>query len=159
MSASYDVKVVEIRPMSLASVHEVAWAQNIGPKILATSPIVYARLADLSVSGIGHNVVVYHAGCDARWDVAPGIPIEVAVELTEPLARESAPVVRSSTPAGRAATTRHFGPYHDLPQAHMAVHAWCHEQGLGMTGLNWELYGDDTEDPSQLITDVFYQLK
>lgn len=145
--------------MSLAVVHEVAWAQNIGPKILATSPIVYAKLAELGVSGLGHNVVVYHAGGDARWDVPPGIRIEVAVELSAPLATEIAPLARSSTPGGRAATTRHFGPYQDLPQAHMAVHAWCRETGRTMTGLNWELYGDDTEDPSQLITDVFYELK
>jgi effector-binding domain-containing protein len=157
----YEIAIEDVEQVPLAVVDDVAFAENIGPKIQAASSLLYPKLAELGVVGLGKDVVVYHPSPEARWDVAPGIPIEVGVQLQKPLASASAsaPIRASLTPAARVATTLHRGPYHDLPQAHMAVHAWCGEHGHAMAGRNWEVYGQhDADDPSKLETRVYYEL-
>ena len=41
----------------------------------------------------------------------------------------------------------------------MAVREWCAEQGHTLAGPNWEVYGDWTDNPAELRTDVFYLLR
>jgi effector-binding domain-containing protein len=159
MAPSYEIKVVQAESKQLAVVKDVAYAQNIGPKIGAALPVVFAKVKELGVAGVGQPVVVYFPNEGERWDVAPGIPIEVGVELSATLATESPPLVRSSTPACRVAMTLHVGPYQALPDAHMAVHAWCRENGHPMAGRNWEIYGEHEDDPNNLRTHVCYELK
>jgi effector-binding domain-containing protein len=158
-SRHYDVSIVPTQLRQLAVIREVAWAQNIGPKISATLPGVYERLRLLGAGGIGPNVVVYHPDRPGDWDAPPGIQVEIGVELKQPLHEEQPPLLRSELPDGRAAHTLHLGPYQELPQAHGAVHQWCREHGHTMTGRNWEVYGPHADDPSQLRTEVFYELK
>jgi len=56
----------------------------------------------------------------------------------------------------------HFGPYQQLGVAHQAIRDWCSGHNLQLAGPNWEIYGhwqdDWNADPSQIRTDVFYQL-
>jgi len=156
---TYEISTSEVAPLQLAAVKTVAWAQNISDQIRKHSQVLNDKLNELSIKDTGRYVVVYYAGGDARWDVAPGIPIDVAIEMSTPLSAESSPVVRSSTPGGRVATTVHVGPYHQLPEAHMAIHAWCQQQGKKMAGRNWEIYGELFDDPSQLRTQVCYELE
>src|SRR5262245_28922301 len=68
-------------------------------------------------------------------------------------------VVCSKTPAGRAATAAHFGPYKRLGDAHGAVRKWCADNGHEWAGVCWEVYGHWTDDPALLRTDVFYLLR
>ena len=56
------------------------------------------------------------------------------------------------------ATVVHMGPYQKLPEAHMAVRTWCAERGHALGGPSWEIYGDWTDNPVELRTDVFYLL-
>lgn len=158
----YEIFIVPIEQRQLAVIKEVAWAQNIGPKIGATMGPLHVGLRLLGVTETGPDVVVYHAedGQGALWDSPPGIHVEIGVQLKEPLHVEKPPVLRSQTPAGRAAHALHIGPYHLLPEAHRAIHEWCRQHGHTMAGLNWEVYGPHhPEDPSKLRTDVFYELK
>jgi effector-binding domain-containing protein len=99
----------------------------------------------------GDNVAIY-------WDEHGGGSIEVGVQVT----REFEPtdsVVCSATPAGIVARTSHFGPYQHLRAAHEAVRQWCKTNGREIALPFWEIYGDWSEDPSQLRTDVLYLLK
>lgn len=100
----------------------------------------------------GRHVALY-------WD--DGIRLEVGVELHGPFA-ESGEIVRSATPAGRVASTPHFGPYGTLAAAHDAVHRWCREQGHQLAGPSWEIYGhwqsEWDANPSLIRTDVCYLL-
>jgi effector-binding domain-containing protein len=82
----------------------------------------------------------------------------VGVEVTQPFIG-SDPVYCSSTPAGTAATTEHFGPYDRLGEAHEAICRWCADQGLVLAGPSWEVYGHWTNDPEQLKTAVYYLLR
>ncbi|MES1183382.1 MAG: GyrI-like domain-containing protein [Myxococcales bacterium] len=157
MAAPPEIQLTQLAAQQLAVVKDVAFAQNIGAKIGAALPVVFAKLKELGVKELGQPVVVYFSN-QGQWHVAPGIPIEVGVELAQALSAESPPVVRSSLPACRAATALHLGPYQALPQTHMAVHDWCHANGHTMTGRNWEIYGEHHDDPAQLRTQVCYEL-
>ena len=99
----------------------------------------------------GHNVAIY-------WETANGGSIEVGIQVTRTF-EETDLVVCSSTPGGRVARTAHYGPYDQLGAAHDAVMAWCRARGHETTLPCWEIYGDWTDDPSQLRTDVLYLLK
>ena len=57
------------------------------------------------------------------------------------------------------ATVVHRGLYQKLSEAHTAVSRWCAEHGYTLAGLNWEIYGDWTDNPDELRTDVFYLLQ
>ncbi len=65
----------------------------------------------------------------------------------------------SETPGGTVATTAHMGPYSEIPGAHGAVRQWCKDNGRKIAGPNWEVYGDWSDDPSQLRTDIYYLLE
>jgi effector-binding domain-containing protein len=100
----------------------------------------------------GRNVAIY-------WDGS--IRLEVGVELLGPFV-EHGEVVRSSTPAGTVAWATHFGPYRGLRDFHEAVRSWCKANNHDFAGPNWEIYGhwqsDWNTDPSQIRTDIYYQL-
>jgi len=51
------------------------------------------------------------------------------------------------------------GLYQKLSEAHTAVRRWCAEHGYALAGPNWEIYGDWTDNPAELRTDVFYLLQ
>ena len=63
-----------------------------------------------------------------------------------------------STPSGRAAHTIHIGPYDTLPAAFDAIRDWAAREDVRLGDTGWEVYGDWTEDPNQLVTDVYYLL-
>lgn len=100
----------------------------------------------------GRNVAVY-------WDGS--IRLEVGVELLGSFV-EQGEVVRSATPAGLAASVTHLGPYHELGAAHDAVRDWCKDHEHAFAGPSWEIYGhwqpSWNSDPSQIRTDVYYQI-
>ena len=52
-----------------------------------------------------------------------------------------------------------MGPYDQLGAAHGAILAWCREHGHAIAGVNWEVYGDWSDKPEEVRTDVFYLLK
>jgi effector-binding domain-containing protein len=111
---------------------------------------VYDYAGRAGLSGLGSNVVQYF-DWGAEFTIEAGVIVPPGMLLAG-----DAPL--SSTPAGRVATTTHWGPYDQLPQAHRAILDWCKEQKLAPTGQNWEVYGDWKMDPAELRTDIFHQL-
>ena len=101
----------------------------------------------------GRHVALY---LDAQGSV------EVGAEVAEPFAGNDR-VHCSQLPAGRAASTVHYGPYPRLSEAHTAIRQWCVEHGHRLTGVSWEIYGHWDEswnaEPSKIRTDIFYQLR
>lgn len=87
--------------------------------------------------------------------------VEVGAEVTEPFTGNER-VLCSQLPAGRVATTVHFGPYSGLVEAHAEIRQWCAAQGLQLADVSWEIYGHWDEswnsDPAKIRTDVFYLL-
>jgi effector-binding domain-containing protein len=102
----------------------------------------------------GHNVFVYHHPVDR--DAPMGI--DFGVQVTGAFDSEGE-VVSAETPSGEVAVTLHVGPYDKLGAAHDAVHAWCASSGRTFGGSSWEIYGDWTDDPAKLETEVLYLLR
>ena len=109
---------------------------------------VYAAVAGGTIEQDGQNVMLY-------LDDTPRV--EVGIQVTgsfPPVGR----VVPSALPVGPAAMTVHLGPYARLDDAHLAVRNWCAMHQHRPTGVRWEIYGDWTEDPARLETEVWYQV-
>jgi len=144
---AHEVEVVEIEPTLLASVRQrVAWSDlpRSVPQLLGE---VWDFLKTAPVEKKGHNVAVY------RDPHAKDIEVECGVQVSGPLAY-SGRVHRSETPAGTAAHVIHLGPYGEMGKAYDAIKAFCDTQGM-VAGVHWEVYGDWSEDPAKLRTDVY----
>jgi effector-binding domain-containing protein len=102
----------------------------------------------------GHNVFVYHHPADRDAPMA----IDFGVQVTGPFDGEGE-VVATETPAGEVAATLHVGPYDKLGAAHDAIHAWRASSGRSFGGSSWEIYGDWSNDPAKLETEVLYLLR
>jgi effector-binding domain-containing protein len=99
----------------------------------------------------GDNVAIY-------WDDSGAGSIEVGVQAVRDF-ESTETVVCSATPAGTVARTAHFGPYNRLRAEHNAVRAWCKQNQREFILPFWEIYGDWSDDPARLRTDVLYLLK
>lgn len=103
----------------------------------------------------GHNVFVYH-------DVGGGLlEVIVGVEVLGPF-EERGEVRLTSTPAGEAITTAHFGDYSAMQPAYEALGRWCADNGRERSGTSWEIYGDPAgdpaDDPARTRTDIYFLL-
>jgi effector-binding domain-containing protein len=101
----------------------------------------------------GHNIFLYHhpAHRDDPMDVDFGV--EVTRSFTP-----SGEVHETATPSGEAAIAVHRGAYDQLRGTHDAIHQWARSHGRTFAGTSWEIYGDWSDDPSQLETTVVYLL-
>jgi effector-binding domain-containing protein len=88
--------------------------------------------------------------------------VEVGAEVSETFAGNNR-IYCSKLPAGRVATTTHFGPYPHLGEAHSELRRWCAEHGQPLSNICWEIYGhwDDSWNaaPSKIRTDIFHLLQ
>jgi effector-binding domain-containing protein len=149
---SYDVGLAQVPSRPAAIVRRQATLQQL-PKVVPEScGVVWNALKAHGVRGAGRHLAVY---------LDDQINLEVGVEMDGPFTG-AGEVVASATPGGTVATTTHLGPYHLLGNAHHAIREWCQRHGHRMAGPNWEIYGhwrdEWNNDPSQIVTDVFYLL-
>ena len=148
---TYRVQVVEVAPTVIASVRRrIAW-REIAANVRPLLDVVWAFLRTGAVDVAGHNVLVYHAISDTEVEVEAGVQVAGEFASTQD-------VRCSATPGGRVATTTHVGPYADLKNAYAALIAWCDVQGERRSAHSWELYGDWSDDPRELRTDLYWLL-
>ena len=100
----------------------------------------------------GHNIFLY------RHPENRQSPMEVAfgVEITREFP-PSGEVTLVETPAGRAASALHIGPYDQMNRTHQAIHAWAKANNAVSAGWSWEIYGDWTDEVN-LETKIEYLL-
>jgi len=102
----------------------------------------------------GHSVFLYRHDIDANG----AMTVYFGVQVTRSF--EAADEVGCTmTPEGEAAATLHCGPYNRLGEAHRAVHEWIAKNGWRAAGWSWETYGDWSDDPAKLETEVIYLLQ
>lgn len=145
------VSIVTVQQQVIAAARQRTTFQKISEeigKLLEAPWALIAEQPDLRTGG--HNVAVY-------WDDTGDGSIEVGVQVVRRF-EDTALVVCSETPGGRAATTKHYGEYSDLLPAHQAVRAWCQRNGHSLAGPFWEVYGHWDDNPAKRRTDVFYLL-
>ena len=142
--------MVEIRTVSESATAVVAWTTTWPAFRNEWQPALDEVWAVLRATGLrpGHNVMLYH-------DDLPTVEVGVQVmRAFDPIGR----VRPSVLPAARAACHVHRGPYSALDHAHVSVRKWCAQNGYGVTGRRWEIYGDWSDDPEQLETAIYWQL-
>lgn len=148
---AYDVHISQVSPAPVAVMRRQALAAELATIIPKGCGLVWEFVRAHHLKG-GRHVAIY-------WD--DSVRWEVGVELDQDFP-EAGEVVRSATPGGLAASVVHFGPYHKLGAAHTAIRDWCAAHNHRLAGPRWEVYGhwqsEWNKDPSQMRTDVFYQL-
>lgn len=149
--SSGQVQAAHVTAIPVAVVRRQARTSELPRIVPEGCGVVWAYLRSQQLKG-GRNVAIY-------WDAS--IRLEVGVEMDRPFP-DNGDVVRSATPAGLAASIAHFGPYHTLGTAHVAIRDWCAAHDYRLAGPSWELYGhweaEWDSNPSRIRTDVFYQL-
>jgi effector-binding domain-containing protein len=140
-------------PIPTAIVRRRAALRDLPKVVPEACGIVWNLAKARHVQGAGRHVALY---------LDEQINLEVGVEVAAPIGGDEE-LIASSLPAGRVATTTHFGPYQLLGQAHVAIRDWCAKNGHALAVVNWEVYGhwEDAwnKDPSKIRTDVYYLLK
>jgi effector-binding domain-containing protein len=145
----YQVNVNHVDSMLIAVIRQRARHEELSKVVPHLCGEVWNFFRDHSLPRPGRHVALYLNGA---------IDLEVGVEITSPITGDGR-VVCSSTPAGLAATTTHWGSYDKLHEAHGAIRTHCQAHGLTTTGVDWEIYGHWNNDPSKVRTDVFYLLE
>ncbi|MFL5096817.1 MAG: GyrI-like domain-containing protein [Xanthobacteraceae bacterium] len=107
-----------------------------------------AAVRSLDVGPLGQTFTLWRPPTDGRLDMQPGIVVSRAFA---PL-RE---VVPSALPAGRTAHLLLTGPYDGIPGAWNRLFAWCAGERLTLAGTNWQIYGDENDDPAKLTTSMY----
>jgi len=149
----YDVRFEQLGSYPLAVVRRRETLQELSRVVPEACGLVWGVVRARKLAGAGRHVAIY---------LDDEINLEIGVELETPFVGHGE-VVGSTTPAGAAVTTTHFGPYDRLHEAHEAVREWCTNRGHILAGPSWEVYGHWTDEwnatPSKIRTDVFYLLK
>jgi hypothetical protein len=104
----------------------------------------------------GHNVFIYRTHPDAIDDGK--LIVDFGVQVTRAFP-DVGDIICTATPGGRAAIALHVGLYRELGRTHDTVQRWCAANGHQLAGVDWEIYGDWTEDPTKSETHVYYLLR
>lgn len=152
---NHSVKLEQLRPRWLAAVRRTAAPRQIPVVFKPALDLVWAFLArHQGLRTGGHNVFLYHHVKEPE----AGMPIDFGVEVPRRFDAEGE-VHCVETPAGEAAVVEHRGSYAGLPGAHAALHAWCAANGRTIGAHSLEVYGDWSDDPSNLETTIQYLLR
>ena len=151
----HSVKIERLRPRLLAAVRRTAAPHEIPSVFKPALDLVWAFLGKhQGLRSDGHNVFLYHHV--ARPEA--GMPIDFGLEVTRRFDPEGE-VRCVETPAGEASVVVHRGPYGGLAKAHAALHTWCAANGRKIGAYSLEVYGDWSDDQSQLETTIQYLLR
>lgn len=152
---SYQVETKAVSAQTLAAVRRRVLSRDIGRTWKPALDLVWEfirRHEDLRAGG--HNCFLYHHAAHPDGT----IDVEFGVQVVRPFSDEGE-VVCTQTPAGEVAMTTHIGGYDKLAGAHNAIHSWRAATDRTFGGHSWEIYGDWTDDPAKLETQVFYLLR
>lgn len=153
---TYAVAVKTVSAQAIAAVHATSAIQDIPTVFGPALDQVWAHLR--AHEGIrapgGHNLFLYYHPTDRGQMMDIDFGVQVARRFSD-----GGAVRYVETPAGQVAKTIHVGPYSGLRQAHLAVHAWCEQNGKHIGAQSWEIYGDWNADESKLETEIFNLLR
>jgi hypothetical protein len=153
MARSVSVQVVPTR--KLAAVRRQVRLGAVGSVWRAALDLVWAYLqTNPGLRTDGHNVFLYRHPeyRDALMNVDFGVEVTRSFE-------PCGEVHETDTPAGEAAVATHIGAYDRLSETHHAVRAWAAASNRKLAGYSMEIYGDWSDDPSDLETTVIYLLQ
>lgn len=142
----YAVRTGRADPQALAAVRAVTSRRQLSADIIRLLDLVWPVLREQDVR-TGHNVVVYYPGEGGSFTIEAGV--QVFTDFAD-----RGEVRHMSTPSGQMAVTVHYGDYSAMAGAYGALDQWCQDNARRPAGVNWEIYGDWEDDPSQRRTDI-----
>ena len=143
------ISIVDVSPRPIAAVRVTTVLSKWPSQFRHALDKVYDAVKAGRVRQTGQNVMVYRPRDNRLVDIECGVETDARFE---PVGE----VVYSETPSGLAVTTAHMGPYEQLGMSHNAVAEWSRQNGYRITGTCWEIYGDWSDDPAKLRTDIFH---
>lgn len=148
----YKIQLATVAAVPTAVIQSRVQPKELSKFVPAACGEVWSFIRSAGLSRPGRHVALYLEG---------GL-VEVGAEVSERFLGNDR-VRYSQLPAGRVATTIHFGPYPRLGDAHSEIRKWCGKHGYRLSGVCWEIYGHWDEswnaDPSKIRTDVFHLLE
>ena len=149
---SYEIKLTNAEAIPTAVIRSRVQPNELAKFVPAACGEVWSFIRSAGLPRPGRHVALYLEGGS----------VEVGAEVSERFLGNDR-VHYSQLPAGRVATTTHFGPYTRLGEAHSEIRRWCAKHGHRLSGVCWEIYGHWEEswntDPSRIRTDVFHLLE
>ncbi len=151
---AYEVEIKDAVPMRLAGVRGTYRIAELGEVMGREFGRIMAALTAQGVRPSGGAVTVYYGWTEDTVDA------EIAFTIDGDFAAEGD--VRPSTlPGGKAAFTKHVGPYDQIGAAYGAIQEYAKVNGLNLAGMMWERYltGPEEPDLSKHVTEVFWPLE
>src|SRR5262249_17523497 len=149
MKHTFDI--VDIEPVILAITETRLTPSEVSSRIIGLFDIVYKWLRTSNVKQIGHNYAIYDQCTNENMRMRVGVPVSKSFP-------DSELVKCVELEAGRAAHVKHIGPYSELQTAYAGLTAWCSQETHKTSGQSWEVYGDWNDDPSKLVTDIYFRI-
>jgi effector-binding domain-containing protein len=149
----YEIALRQAEPTHTAVIRSRVRQEELARFVPAACGEVWAFIRAAALPRPGRHIALYLNKADGS--------VEVGAEVSEPFVGNDR-VHCSHLPAGRVATTTHFGAYTGLRAAHAAIRDWCADHGHTCSPISWEVYGHWQDswnaNPSEIRTDVFYLL-
>ena len=148
------IMIATVLPRTIAAVRRHMRMSEVPKSFKPALDMVWAFLGQHpGLRTDGHNIMLYHHAPNS----AQGMNVDFGVEVMRKF-QDAGEVACRETPGGEAAILMHRGPYSGLPAAHAALHQACAASGRKIGSHSWEIYGDWTDDPTQLETEIVYLL-
>jgi effector-binding domain-containing protein len=154
---AYEIRRIEALPRTLAAVRATINLSELSTAIRPLFDEVWSFLHENGIQPTGHNAIYYAStemtpAGEMRFDAYCGVEVHEKLPAHDRIGAVE-------TPAGVVATAVHWGAYEGIPAVYDELRNWCAANRLEPTGASWEIYGDWTDDPSKLRTDVFMQIR
>jgi effector-binding domain-containing protein len=152
---AYNVELREVQSQPIASIRATTTPEEIGKTLTGDLSKIYGLLAQQGIRPTGPPIAVYHEFEPNRVVFESGVPIAGSFQ-------SNGEIKPSALPSGRAAFTRHIGPYKGLGGAHEAVRQWIEANRYVHAGPDWEIYPmppGGEPDPAKLVTEVYWRVQ
>lgn len=148
-------KIVELEEQPALTIRAMINIRAISEFVVSVFEEIMAYCEEKNIRPVGPPFAIYHRAEMDFADVECGLPVESRAE--------GEGKIRSLIlPGGKVATTIHVGPYDLLGATYAKMHKWMMKKGLEPGGTPWESYINnpaEIEDPSKLLTQIFWPLK
>lgn len=141
----YEFKVEDVKAQPAMTVRFKVSAEpdKISAKYAEVFTAVFTHVFSNGGQPAGAPFGRYHAMKEGQFEIEAGVPVAKVIDA-------KGEIKASELPAGKVATTVHFGPYVKLGEAHEALTKWASDNGYEPTAGLWETYlTDPGQEPDQ----------
>lgn len=144
-----ETRIIDCAPQSGAGIDVTCPRSQLIPTIRQIFDRIYKP--GVLVPGHGHNFILYHGGTPSEITMTVGV-------LDRSPGGADSDVKPVHAPGGRVITATHWGDYGQMKTTYDALHAEVKAKGLKLTPLSLEVYGDWSDDPTKVRTDLYLYL-